>query len=106
MNTINGLFDGPNDENPPHTFYFGYLMGLDDNDGSTECQTRCSAKPLCYSYTFISNSCPDNVWMGECMGRSNEYNVSDPFEYAISGKRYNCDESGEYIKITLSVMAI
>ena len=107
ISTIDGLFINPHDENRTHTFYFDFLPGSDDAS-IAQCQSLCSAEPQCFSYTFISNSIPNVTWMGECMGRSNEYDVSVPSVYATSGERYNCGESGKYMynTITLTNMAI
>jgi hypothetical protein len=88
ISTVVGLFvNGPNENDPPRKFYFGYLAGFNDVLGTLECERRCSAQPLCYSYTFISNSHPDIVRYGECMGRNNDVDIHEPYHHGFSGSR-------------------
>jgi len=84
ISTILGLFSRPGEHDPPRKFYFGYLAGLNDVAGTNECERLCAAQPLCYSYTFISNSHPEITWYGECMGRNNDVDIHESYQYAFS----------------------
>lgn len=87
FDTVQGLFPVPQEEDPPNTFYLGYIGW---NGGPTDCKDLCEKEPNCMSYTFYANNHPELVWRGECLGRSNFKEIRVHNDYATSGSRTVC----------------